>query len=61
MEQRLGQGGGKGKPEDLVESAVGLDQERPFLELLVAGRERRLEREEGWIVAVVGWEGELGG
>lgn len=40
-------------------ATVGLDQERPFLELGVAGEERGLESEERG-VGVVGWEGERG-
>lgn len=49
----------EGETVEAVIAAVGLDQERPLLELGVAGEERGLEGEEGG-VGVVGWEGERG-
>lgn len=49
----------EGEAVEAVMATVGLDQERPFLKLGVAGEERGLESEEGG-VGVVGWEGERG-
>jgi hypothetical protein len=59
VEERRVYGVDERQAEESLVSAVGLDEERPGMELAGASGEVWLEGKEGW-VGVVRWEGEGG-